>query len=236
MRFFVTMTERKPADAQERAAMCRHRISSIKYQQVLLRPDGPLAYGFRAEDGTVAILMYEVTSLEELDCLLKRDPGWAYCSTDVTPVVSTSALVQEAQDYLGEQILSKDEMEHLNPERRLIDPLCEYWLAYKEVMPFSPLLSQAEQDDVHRRTVYSQRAHLEAVEFADDNPVGRAVGILIAEGDLDGVKRHIEKCEVFPDTVVCYKSLVPLPGAVDATIQELQGLRRPSLAADTVTI
>jgi hypothetical protein len=172
--------------------------------------------------------MYEVETLETLDLLLKRDPGWAYATTEVTPVVSTVALVTEAQDYLGESILTQDEVDGLAPERRRINPVGTYWLAYKEVRAFNPLLSIEEQDDVHRRTVTSQRAHLDAVEFADDNPVGKAVGILVAEGELADVRRHVETCEVFPDTVVSYKELLPLERAFEFTKGQLERLRRPT--------
>jgi hypothetical protein len=226
MRFFTVMTERPQPDAQERAAMLGHRLRSLNYQQGLL-VSGELAYAFRTVGGESAILMYEVQSLENLDRTVKRDPGWPYAETTVTPVVSTESLVREAQEYLGEDHFTEEELPLLVFPRREIDARATYWLAYKEVKPFSPLLSDDDQNDIHRRTIFAQKAHLEPIEFADDNPVGKAVGILVAAGALADVRRHVEGCDVFPDTVVEYKELVPLERAWEATVAALKDLRRP---------
>ena len=68
----------------------------------------------------------------------------------------------------------------------------------------------------------SQRAHHSPLEYADDNPVGKAVGILIAEGgSLEEVKAHVASCEVYPDTEVMYTELYQLERASDMTVQEL---------------
>ncbi len=227
MRFLVRMNERSPRDAQENSAMLLHRLESLRYQADLLA-SGCLAYAFRAELGSVTVMMFEVDSLTDLDRYLKRDPGWPYCATEVIPVVSTEALIREAQDYLGEFIFAEEELQHLDYVKKPINSDCQYWLAIKEVLPFSPLLSEDAQNDVHRRTVLAQRSHLNPVEFADDNPVGRAVGILVAEGDLESTKKHVESCEVFPDTIVTYLELSPLPRAWTATVAEI-GRLRPDL-------
>jgi hypothetical protein len=226
MRFFVRMTERNVNDPQELAAMLLHRLASINYQYSLMREEGPLAYAFRNRAGTLAVLMYETDTLEKLDFFLKRDPGWQYAETDVMPVVSTEALVREAQDYLGETIIGESELGEFRYERRKPDSKQEYWLAYKQVKPFSPLLSLDAQNDVHRRTVIAQKAHLESLEFADDNPVGKAVGILVAEAAFDDVKQHVESCEVYPDTQVIYTELLPLERAWEVAVGETHKLGR----------
>jgi hypothetical protein len=165
--------------------------------------------------------------------LIKRDPHFSYSSVTVTPVVSTEALVREAQDYLQEEIFPTSELHKLNFPRRPIDPRVSYWLAWKEVAPFSPLLSVEAQNDVHRRTVLAQRGHFAELEFSDDNPVGMPVGILVAEGKLDAIRQHVESCEVFPDTLVTYTELLPLPRVWQHTISELRELRRPASDVQT---
>jgi len=230
MRFFVRMTERQTVDAQELVAMLRHRLESIAYQKQLLE-DGGLAYAFRTVDGGCAILMYEVETLEQLDRCIKRDPHFPYSANAISPVVNTEALVREAQEYLGEWIFSEEELPALNFPPKRVQPEATYWLVYKEVKPFSPLLPEAEQNDIHRRTVLAQRGHFEPLEFADDNPVGQPVGILVAEGELDAAKAHVENCEVFPDTVVTYTELLSLERAWVATVCELGRLGRSVPAA-----
>ncbi len=225
MRFFVRMTERSTSDPQELSAMLQHRLNSIAYQQSLLDSE-LLAYAFRIYEGRVAIELFEVDSLETLDRLIKADPQFPYSMNDVTPLVSTQAMVKEASDYLGESILTEAELAELTFPRKSIEPGSMYWLAYKEVKPFSPLLSQEMQNDVHRRTVVSQRSHHAALEFADDNPVGKSVGILVACGELHEVQAHVRNCEVYPDTEVEFTELMPLKRAWESTVGRLQELQR----------
>ena len=226
MRFFVTLKERTCSDAQELAAMLTHRMCSIEYQDDLVKK-GLLRYAFRAKNGLKAILMFEVVALEELDALVKRDPGWAYSRAEVVPVVTTEALVREAQGYLNEKILSEDEVKALEIPLQVIEPHAQYWLAWKEVKPFSPLLPDEDQNDVYRRTLLAQKSHGDPVEFSDENPVGLSVGILIAKGDLEAARRHVETCDVFPDTIVEYMEIVPLQRAWETAREELLRLRRP---------
>ena len=228
MLFFVEMLERSPADPQEYASMLRHRIYSIRYQKEFLEK-GELYYAFRSEDGDRAILMYDVDTLERLDWIIKRDPQFSYTETIVTPVVSSKALVIEAEDFIGESILSKKEIDELDIPKRAIHDDATYWLAYKVVHPYSPLLSIEEQRDIDRRTILAQRGHYENLEFADHNPVGRPIGILIAEGEFENVKSHVESCAVFPDTTVEYTRLLSLTRAEIYSNSELIKMKRPHL-------
>lgn len=226
MRFFVRMAERLTTDPQEYAAMLRHRLESIVYQQGLVGR-GVLAYAFRADEGRLAIELFEVDSLENLDVLIKGDPIFSYSNNEITPVVGTVDMVREASNFLGESILCESELADLIFPRKNIRADAAYWLAYKEVRPFSPLLPEEVQQDIARRTVVSQRAHHSPIEFADDNPVGKAVGILVAEGTLEEVKAHVANCEVYPDTVVTFTELIPLERSWNHAVQELRRLCRP---------
>lgn len=204
--------------------MLQLRLDAIRYRSELLA-NGNLVYAFFSRNG-LGICMFKSDSHEELDYLLKRDPQFCHCETQVVPVIDTIALVDEAEDYLEEKILTADEREDLIQHEKSIDDSKAYWLAWKEVKPFSPLLSRSVQDDIHRRTVTSQRAHTEDFEFSDDNPVGRPIGILVAEGPLDRLREHVERCEVFPDTVVEYTELLTCAQMRDSVCRTLEGMYR----------
>jgi hypothetical protein len=225
MRFFTRITERECRDTQELAAMLRHRLNGIAYKAQLLR-EGDLAYAFFTQPANEAILMYEVDSVDRLDLLIKRDPQFAYAHVETMPTIQTEALLREAQDYLGENIIPEEELPEYNHARKQIEDDATYYLAWKEVPPFSPLLSIEEQNDVHRRTIQAQMIHFQEIEFADDNPAGRPVGILIAQAGLDEVRRHVETCEVYPDTIVRYTHLLTLPVAWRETVKSLTTLGR----------
>jgi hypothetical protein len=225
MRFFVRMKERPCADPQERAAMLKHRLNAIEYQFRLLHEER-LHYAFYTNELTESILLYVPDNLEQLDYCIKRDPHFAYSVATVLPCIDTEALVREAQDYLREDIIPEERLAGLTPPKRPIDPDSEYWLAWKQVQAFSPLLPLEDQDDVHRRTVVAQSHHAATIEFADDNPVGMPVGILIAEGAFSDVRRHVEDCEVYPDTSVTYTQLLTLQCAWDRTRLDLLSMRR----------
>lgn len=225
MRFFVRMKERSTVDPQEFAAMLSHRLHSISYQQRLV-DGGALAYSFRSESGDTSVELFEVGTLEELDVLIKSDPHFSYSDNEVVPVVGTVDMVREASSFLGESILTESELDELRFPRKSINQDSMYWLAYKEVRAFSPLLSQEEQNDIARRTVVSQRAHHSPLEFADDNPVGKAVGILVAEGTLEEVRAHVSNCEVYPDTEVTFTRLLTLRQSWEQAIKELKRMNR----------
>ncbi len=206
--------------------MLRHRLASIDYQLSLLASES-LVYAFRSGSGDEAILMYEASSLTDVDRSIKRDPLFPYSLCDVVPVISTVDMADELMDHLDERVLSDAELDDLKFPPKPISDNAEYWLAWKHLAPFSPLLADEVQDDIHRRTLVSQRAHHSPIELADDNPVGMAVGILIAEGTLNAIREHVSRCDVYPDTVVDYLKLVPLRCARNDAISELSTLGRP---------
>ncbi len=226
MRLFTKMVERLNLDAQERRHMIRHRLDSIEYKTKLLQ-EGIAAYAFHSVDLATSFTMFDVGELELADLKIKRDPLFGHCHNTIVPCVSTEALVREAQDYLGEEIFSSDSLEGLNFPKKPIREDKEYWLAWKIVPPFSPLLTLEEQNDVHRRTVLAQEGHFDDMEFADDNPVGMPVGILISEASLESTQKHIEDCDVFPDTVVEYTRLLTLAQSWELSMKELEELRTP---------
>jgi hypothetical protein len=221
------MKERRCTDAQEVLAMLNHRLRSIAYVwQQLTQPDSIARYAFRSFDGTESILLLDVANSDVADYFIKRDPQFPYCSIEVIPVVNTEALVREAQDFLGEEIFNEEDLPNLNFPIKPINDSAQYWLAHKEVLPFSPLLQESEQNEIFRRTILAQRGHLKPIEFSDHNPVGRQIGILIAEGNYDAIRTHVEDCEVFPDTVVTYTELNTLRNAWDSSVKQIKSLRR----------
>jgi hypothetical protein len=220
------MEERESRDAQELSAMLHHRLTAIEYNSQLLA-DGVLEYAFfLGESCSTAIMLFCVASHERLDWLIKRDPYFAYTSSEVIPVIDTEALVREAQDYLGDSTFDEEGLSSLSFPCRQIDPDAEYWFAWKQVPPFSPLCPIETQNDVHRRTIEAQKAHLEHLEFADHNPVGRPIGILISEASLEHTRAHVEQCDVFPDTLVTYSRLWTHKQAEIRTRSQLREMRR----------
>ncbi|MDX2085354.1 MAG: hypothetical protein SFZ03_08205 [Candidatus Melainabacteria bacterium] len=228
MRFFVKLVERECHDTQERVALLRHRLKAIRYQYQLMEQQ-KIHYAFYPINKAEAYLLYMIDSLEDLDLLLKRDPYFPHTRADVIPVVNTEALVREAQDYLGVEHFSQADIDQgvLDYGVQPVDQEADYLLAIKEVPPFSPLLSEEEQNDVHYRTILAQEGHFSQIEFSDENPVGMQVGITVVKGPLDETKALVESCPVFPDTMVEYTHLMTLKQAWKYTVEELAKLRRP---------
>jgi hypothetical protein len=217
MRLYVKTWERECVDAQETKAMLGHRLKGIAYEQKALG-DGEFEWAFReSENPGVFHGVIDTECLEAADEILKRNPCWPYCHIRVEPVVTTDALVREAQGFLEEHIMDPATMADLACPAHPPRAGGSYWLAIKEVPPFSPLLPLDAQADVFRRTVIAQLGHKEDCEYADVNPVGRSVGVLVAEGDEETIRSHVETCEVYPDTVVSYTRLVDLATALERT-------------------
>lgn len=234
--FLVRVEERRCADAQEEAAMLRIRAKAIDYREHLLQR-GDLAYAFQFRDIAVGLMLIQASTNNELDAMLKADPLFPYCHVTVTPVIDTEWLITEAQDYLKEEIITKERA------AQLVHPLqCprddrNYLYVTKEVLPFSPLLPRSAQDEIFRKTVCSQDAHENReLEFADHNPVGRQIGILIGCGTEEDVMAHVRHCEVFPDSVVTCEPLLTLRYAYRQCAARLQYLRRPVPASDFFSI
>lgn len=234
--FLVYMTERTCVDAQEEAAVIPIRIRALEYRQGLLH-QGNLAYAFYLRDRNAGIYLAEVSSNHELDALIKRDPLFPYCKISAMPVIDTEWLVREAQDYLGEEIIALDRLEHLVHPHQEIDEGAQYLLVTKEVVPFSPLLSTEVQEDIYRRTIISQDAHENrTLEFADHNPVGQQIGILIGCGTAEDILAHIQKCEVYPDTQVTFECLQTLKQAYARGNQRLFYLRRATVCSEVFEV
>lgn len=231
MRFFVRVVERSTQDPQEEAAMLGHRLDSIHYLKDLLT--GPSCeYIFKSEDGRTSLLLLQPASLEELDRLIKADPLFPYATVDVVPVVPTSAMVREIQAYLGEEILTEQELAALEPQRVAIDPEGMFVLLAKTQPAFSPLLSLEEQRDIYRRTVIAQRRHTSPIEVSDYNPVGKAEGLLIAKcTSVEAVWQHVRSAEIYPDTHVEMHPLRTLEQSWRDTIARLEHLRPGSTAS-----
>lgn len=225
MRFFVKLEERDTRDQQERAAMLKHRLASIKYQQDLVTT-GKLHYAFKTESLTTSYLLYTVDSLIELDKLIKRDPLWVYSTTTVTPVTSTKDMVAEAADFLGEPILTDVELMRLDTQIHPIDQDEVHTLAAKSLSALNPLTDQETQNEIWRRTLESQRLHANPIEYCDDNPVGQPYGILIGKASPDELRAHVSAAPIHPDTNVEYIPLKTLKQAWEASDQQISSLNR----------
>jgi hypothetical protein len=221
MRFFVQYRERECVDPNERAAMMRHRLKSIGYQAELLR-NGAALYAFKEEDLSRTVLMFEIDALTTLDRLLKNDPLWPYSHVDTIPVLGTEEMTREIEQYLGEKILDDADYKALHWDMRPVHRDGEYWLAWKEVPPFNPLMSEEAQNDVYRRTAVSQRAHQSPAELNDENPIGKSVGILLYEGSMDSLLEHVTHCDVYRDSDIRFTRLEPLQRAWDTTVAQLR--------------
>ncbi len=224
--YLIRMTERECRDAQEEAAMLRIRAAALDYRAQRLE-QGELGYAFHLRDRPCGLHLALAQTNQDLDLLIKRDPLFPYSQIDVLPLIDTKWLIKEAQDHLGEQIISDSRAATLvHPQQRASEEHT-YYFVWKEVRPFSPLLSEAVQDDIYRRTVRSQDAHENRrLEFADHNPAGRQVGILIGCGSQAEVMSHVKNCEVFPDTVVTCEPLLTLRAAFGQCCARLIELRR----------
>lgn len=206
--------------------MLRIRVAALDYRAQRLE-QGELGYAFHLRDRPCGLHLAFAQSNQDLDLLIKRDPLFPFSQIDVTPLIDTEWLIKEAQDYLGEEIISDSRAATLVHPQQQASEERTYYFVWKEVRPFSPLLSEEVQDDIYRRTVRSQDAHENRrLEFADHNPVGRQVGILIGCGLQAEVMDHVKNCEVFPDTVVTCEPLLTLRAAFEQCRARLVELRR----------
>jgi muconolactone delta-isomerase len=222
----VNIAERECDDAQEQAAMLRFRALAIDYRWEL-EQEGKIEFAFYFRDKSSGLFVIDVESNEQIDFIIKRDPLFPYAHITVTPLIDTAWLINEAQDFLGEQMVTPERAKELVHPRRAVDPTRSYVFVHKEVRPFSPLLSEEEQDEIFRRTVRSQDAHENLdLEFADFNPVGQQIGLLIGCGTEEDVMNHVRNCEVFPDTVVTCEHLLVPALAFDQCQKHLVQLRR----------
>ncbi len=233
MRFYAKFSERPSANKTEEHAMLRLRLKSLEYQQQLI-DEKSLVYSFRARrDINTGHSMYEVVSLEELDLLIKRDPLWPFTEYQISPVTATAAMVREAQAYLGEEILSRDEILALESQSPSIDPEGNYTLKAKAAGGISVLASDEVHRDLLRRTLESQRAHLNtSIEVTDENPVGIPNGILIAKGEKQEVDDHLESTAIYPDTNVDDIPLLTLRQVWVETLNQLSSSKRSTVGLE----
>lgn len=228
MRFWIEATERDTRDPQELAAMLRHRIDSIDYQKDLME-QRKLRYSYKSIDGHQTYMSAEFDNVEDLDRQIKNDPLFPYAIFETKPLIPVGHLVNEIQEYLKEEIMSEDEILDLaEPERPPVrQPGEKLFFVRKVVSPFSPLLEDEVQRDIHRRTVLSQQYHWAIVELHDENPAGQPIGLLIAKAQqMEDVQKHVADCEVYPDTEAAISELHSLDEARQAAVTKLRSLRR----------
>ncbi|MDO6967113.1 hypothetical protein [Rhizobium alvei] len=231
MRFLVTMSENRTASSMERVACLQHRLKSLDYQKQLL-VDKRLGYAFRSEDASTSYLMFkDIRALEDLDELVKGDPSWAYCSTEVMPVTTTASMMREMYKSLGPKVLGEEfeakTMAALEGDEEPIDEDGTYSLAAKRAKDISAITSPDLLNEMWSRVIESQRLHLNStIEFADHNPVGKPWGILIGKTNVSELQQHVESAPIFPDTDVTFENLLTLKQARNLTAMELERSRR----------
>jgi muconolactone delta-isomerase len=217
MFYYVHLTERPCGDPQEERAMAGIRAQSITWLQLQYQ-QGKFEYVFKDSRNTNTYIFLNAQSHSELNELLDQDPLISYCYVEIEPLLTTFEMVDTLTRYLGteEDYFTAQELEELKFHREAIDPDSTYFMARKVVKPFSPLLDKETQDRIHLNTLRSQKAHTDAREVADYNPVGKPVGILIMQAKTqEEVEEHVRACEVFVDTTVEYVRLLTLNKALD---------------------
>ncbi len=195
--------------------MARLRVSGLDWLAAQ-EAAGVLQLAFRDASNSCSYLLVEAVDHVALHRALDPDPLISYSEVRIEPVLRTGDMVRELTTYLGSgaPTLKDEDWRALDSHGGRVDPAGSYFLAVKEVRPFSPLLPVAEQEQIHANTLVSQRAHSDGREILDVNPVGRAVGILImAAADEREVQEHVHQCEVFVDTTVTYTRLLTITQA-----------------------
>jgi muconolactone delta-isomerase len=210
LRFHVSAAEFETRTKEEADAIIKHRVKSIEYFKNL-QEKGVTEFVFKSECMKETYLVINANSLEEADVLLKRDPLFPYSRLIVTPVTTTAEMVEEAQDYLGEEILTSFEIAHLVPPPVKIDDRKTYIQATKALAAFNPLVSEEEYKEILRKTLRSQRLHADEKEIADYNPVGVPDGYLYLQiSSVEEAREHVAKAEIYPYTVVNFRKLLTL--------------------------
>lgn len=235
--FYVTVIERACRDPQEARAMSRLRRASLNWIKQSLS-QGEITYAFRDEQRRTSHFFIRSQRHSNLYRLLDADPLISYSDVRVEPVIESSDLVDILSDQLGDDDLRFPgwKMDEIRFRPKQLDPHGCYWLAIKTVAPFSPLLSEAEQRQIHANTLVSQRAHSDPREILDVNPVGRPIGILVMEANCrQSVLDHVSGCEVFIDTNVEICALMTVEQAIAANDDEML-VRHPGVMSADFTL
>lgn len=203
MHYYAKFVERPCADAQEIRQMALIRRASISWLTDQLNR-GAFKYVFRDEAGTTTHIFVDAPNHQALHDLLDPDPLISYCYVDIEPLLLPTESAKSLEVYLNTQVLSAEDWDELQFENRpAVDDDGEYYLARKTIKPFSPLLTQQDQNRIHLNTLNSQTAHADEREIVDYNPVGKPVGILIMKAaSKDEVLEHVTDCDVFIDSLV----------------------------------
>jgi hypothetical protein len=229
MKFYIRSEERPFRDVQEEAAMLQHRLNSIAYWESKLDLDD-IEYVFKSEDCATSFLLVQNLNAKSLDWLIKRDPLFPFSQSTSTPVISTRDLIEEIEDYIGEEFFSEDELARFEPKPLKIEPEATYFMVYKHQPAFSPLLSEEVQTEIYRRTAHGQKGHESSIEISDVNPVGSTIGIHIAKTEqLDDARRPVINTMIFPDTNVEFSRVLTLFQSKRKTILRMQELGRVPL-------
>lgn len=233
--FFIEVLERPTMDTPETIAMLKYRLKSIEHLQNML-DSGRIQFAFKNEENNMTYFQLEAGDPAELDRLVKEDPIWPFSIFTITPVIKTIDLINELQDHLQEYIFNEKSLSSFSErdkQNHKIDEDGEYVYVKKGDRPtghgiysatFSPLLPQAQQNEINRRTLYSQRLHNDPLEFNDVNPVGMPIGWNIYNAKEEYVKESISKAPISPYTLKGYVKLNTLKQARIKSSEHLQSL------------
>ena len=188
--FYVKSIERESRDPQEERAMALLRKKSIDWSDA--ECDLTLLYAFRSERDFTGHIFLECESHQRLQQILFSDPLALHCTLDVMPLLTSFDAMQDLQQFRQREILTPDDFDKLRFHKQEIDQDESHYLIVKggsaggvgTGFGFSPLLPIEDQNRIHDNTLSSQRAHFDAREVADFNPVGMPVGILIMKAEL----------------------------------------------------
>lgn len=224
MHFYIELKEREVSDPQEARAMSVIREQSIRWLQTNLEK-GIFSMVFRDFDNSTTHIFLESNSSRQLHSQIDPDPLISHAHVSIEPLLTPLEMAEELQSYLNATLLDEKDLEELKFSPPNVSQNGSYFLARKEVLPFSPLLSVATQRRIHENTLLAQKAHIDPREVADFNPIGKAVGILIMSANSEEeVLSHVRSCEVFVDTSVRITKLLTLKQAYEANAERLKAL------------
>jgi muconolactone delta-isomerase len=212
--YYAKLTERTCVDAQEARQMALIRRKSLSWLKEQMEKEN-FDFAFRSEDNDVTHIFLDAPDHVSLHDLLDPDPLISYCYVDIEPLLKPVESAKALEIYLSIRVLSNIDWNELAFENRSsVEPDGVYYLARKTIKPFSPLLSLADQDRIHKNTLISQTAHADMREIVDYNPVGKPVGILVMKANsAEEVYDHVSNCEVYVDSNVEITRLLTLDQA-----------------------
>lgn len=198
MMFLIEGQEVKTHCAEEAIALHRLRADMISYLREQIHSKLILAaYFYRNMCGHILII--ECSDLESLDSLIKASPIFPHCSYNVTPVQMSDAVVREISKAINVDFSSSGIFQAEVKPQRMQAKRGKFWIVRKEVLPLNPLISDAEQNAMLQRTIYSKTFCNSSIEILDLNAVGKMAAYLLAMGEAEDVMDYVKQCPSIQD-------------------------------------